>query len=251
MKLAYSFDSRLNIYPDNDWILDIYAAAMTKAKQFGHKVLFYGDSYSINKLKGFYDASEDISDKEFILVDDLKLYIHEVNDLDCVTIDGDIILHDTLILPKGSDVVFELAETRSNVLKKKYNPQHGYFDLVEIFNPYMIYSDHWNDKLELSCNVGMIKFNSQGVKTLFLSEYKKFREHFLSKIEPHEKLLRSKYVPSIIVAQYNFGLLSSHYNVNVKYFKDYNTYTHFYGKIKFAEKTKKAVYSILNKKQLV
>ena len=239
MKLAYSFDSRLNIYPDNDWILDIYAAAMTKAKQFGHKVLFYGDSYSINKLKGFYDASEDISDK------------HEVNDLDCVTIDGDIILHDTLILPKGSDVVFELAETRSNVLKKKYNPQHGYFDLVEIFNPYMIYSDHWNDKLELSCNVGMIKFNSQGVKTLFLSEYKKFREHFLSKIEPHEKLLRSKYVPSIIVAQYNFGLLSSHYNVNVKYFKDYNTYTHFYGKIKFAEKTKKAVYSILNKKQLV
>lgn len=253
MILCYSFDSRINLYDDPLWILKIYAASMKKAKSFGYRVKFYGDKFSIDNLKGYFDEFEDISEKKFILVDDLKLYIHEINNLECVTIDGDIILHDKIELPKGEfDVIFELAETRSNVMKLKHNPSHGYFSLVDIFDKYMDSTiPYWNSKLSLACNVGLVKFNNQKVKDLFLNQYKIFRDFFLSNIEPKENLIESEFVPSIIISQYNFGLLSEFYNLKVKFFKDYNSYTHFYGKIKFLPQVRKAVMGILNKKDLV
>lgn len=228
---------------------------MIQAKLFGYSIKFYGDSYSLKYLSSFYDYCVDISNEKFLLVDDLKMFIHKTSDLDCISIDGDLLLHHPIKIPsnKNYDVFFELAETSKNVLKRKYNDQHGYFDLVDIFDKYIDNKlfKHWNNNLRLSCNVGLIKFNNHPTKNLFLSEYYKMREFFLDNIEPSEQLLSSKYIPSIIVAQYNFGLLCEKYKTKVAFLKDHNNYTHFYGKIKFSDRTKKAVNSILNKKSLM
>ena len=40
MTLTYSFDTRLDLYADKDWILEIYAACMLTAKKFKHKIRF-------------------------------------------------------------------------------------------------------------------------------------------------------------------------------------------------------------------
>jgi len=254
MTLTYSFDTRLDLYADKDWILEIYAACMLTAKKFKHNIRFFGDSYAYNKLSVYIDEYINIEDQSFEIVDDLKIYIHEVSDLDCITIDGDILLSHPLIFPNSApDVIFEVAETRKNALKVENDFMSGYFSMAGIFNKYIdrVAFPHWNDKLRLCCNVGLIKFNNQKVKDRFIAEYKKLREVFIENIEPIEQLKAKGCIPSIIISQYNFGLLTTYLQTKVAFFKDFNNYTHFYGKVKFSNKTRLAIKSILTKKYLM
>ena len=91
--LTYCFTTKFGKYKNNDYILTFYKLSMTRAKEFGHTISFYGCKYSIDFLKGYYDNCVDISNKKFELVDDLKLYVHETGDIDTITIDGDLILN--------------------------------------------------------------------------------------------------------------------------------------------------------------
>lgn len=254
MILTYSFDTRLNLYEDTDWILDIYSACMLTAKKFKYTIRFFGDSKAYNKLSKYIDEYINIEDQRFKIVDDLKIYIHEVSDLNCITIDGDILLSHQLQFPNTNpEVVFEVAETRRNALKIENNFMSGYFSMVEIFDKYIDKSDflHWNNNLRLCCNVGLIKFNCQDTKDRFILEYKKLRKLFLEEIEPKEHLKSKGCIPSIIISQYNFGLLTKHLGTKVSFLKDFNNYTHFYGKVKFSDKTRLVIQSILTKKPLM
>ena len=61
-----------------------------------------------------------IDNIQFELLDDLKIWIHKNNDLDCVTFDGDIILTNKLKLPPNTDDAwFEYKETKKVKGKKK------------------------------------------------------------------------------------------------------------------------------------
>jgi hypothetical protein len=238
----------MNLYPDKGYILDLYKSSMARAKSLGYNVNFYGDTDSINIFSGILDRAYDISHKEFLVVDDLKLYIHSQHNLDCVTIDGDLILEDELKFPdpNSNHVYFDFPETKNDILKEENNIYNGYGDLKMIFKKYnaMDYFPYFNYDNPFACNTGIIKFNDQETKNLFLSEFNKIQKFFAEKIQANEGDFNFKQI-RFIIAQYYYGCLIKNLKIPACFLSGYNRYEHFYGNKKFESRTKHLVYKIL------
>jgi hypothetical protein len=117
-----------------------------------------------NTIFGIYQFTLDtiFDNIKFDLVDDLKIWIHTQNDLDCITFDGDIILTSRLDFMNefGYDAIFENKETKKNVLNKEWDSYNGYVTMLEIFEKYntdKLVKNYTNTNT-FSCNVGVIKF---------------------------------------------------------------------------------------------
>lgn len=251
--LFWSLDTRMNFYSDFEYIVNLYKASMTRAKALGYKVNFYGDGNVITLFEKEVDTFYDISNFQFSVVDELKLHIHSQHDLSCVTIDGDLILNEHLKFPniENTHVYFEFPETKNDILQEKNNIFNGYGDLKRIFKKYNVKQEfeHFNYDNFFACNTGLIKFNNQKTKQLFISEFHKLKQFFNSNIKPVEEL-DSNYSFAIkqikfILAQYYFGCLSESLNIPIVFLNSYNSYNHFYGNKKFQQSTKDLVNSIL------
>ena len=118
MKLIYGYSTKMGNYDDNDWILLLFKASITRSKQLGYTIKLYGCNFAYDKLKDVIDEYVDITNEEFILTDDLKLYIHSKEDLNCITIDGDIILEHKLDLSKKALIRLQLR-------KEAFNKSHS------------------------------------------------------------------------------------------------------------------------------
>ena len=117
VKLFWSFDSRMNLYGATEYMYDLYRASMLRAKNLGYEINFYGDDVAINKFQGYVDHFYDITPIHFEIVDDLKLYIHTQHDLDCVTIDGDLIL----ALENKPNVIIYESMNLNKIMEAKLN----------------------------------------------------------------------------------------------------------------------------------
>ena len=239
--LTYCFTTKFGKYKNNDYILTFYKLSMTRAKEFGHTISFYGCRYSIDFLKGYYDNCVDISNKKFQLVDDLKLYVHETGDIDTITIDGDLILNNKLIIDDTVDIVYDAKEYLDTPWGDVYNeflptlkkyPIEDIIDGFKFNNPFAI-------------NVGILKFNNSKVKTIFIKKYKELKEYYLKSIEPIEKFKDNKTFISIIICQFLFGSLINEKNISsigLKYdenkYRYDNHYWHWIGHTKFSSKAK-------------
>lgn len=240
MKLVYSFTTKMGNYTDNDWVVIYYKAAMRRAKSLGYTIKFYGCNFMYENLIDDIDEFVNIENEEFILTDDLKIFIHQREDLDCVTIDGDVILESKLILPEDCDVLFEtkLLNTKNKKFKR-------YMDIFKNYNT----SEHINsfdyDGLN-ACNVGILKFNNLHTKNLLINRYYQFREWYLKTIEPTENLTEWN-DPSIIICEYYFARLMDKNNISYKFCREYNNYTHYASELKFQQKFFNHINSIFNK----
>lgn len=249
MILVWSFTTKMQGYKNADPVLELYKASIIRAKNLGYKVKLYGCKYTLEYLKGYYKEYVDISDEKFILTDDLKIFIHERESLDCVTIDGDIILKSNIPFSQyvQKDVIFEYPETKENALNEARAIYIGYLYLIKLFRKYPIKDtiEEYNDDGGLATNVGIIKFNNQKTKDLFISKYKAFRKYFLEEIEPTEDLVKSEYVPSIVICQFLFGCLVTTHNIDVGYAKKIASYDHYYGVWKYDPDVQKMANNII------
>ena len=69
VKLAFSFSTRINklnskISERIDW----YKLSMSRAREFGHQVIFYGCDKMLKALDGYYDKGVDVSNEYFRLI---------------------------------------------------------------------------------------------------------------------------------------------------------------------------------------
>ena len=147
-----------------------------------------------NKIKYYIADVENLpfDNIKFDLVDDLKIWIHTQNDLDCITFDGDIILTSRLDFMNefGYDAIFENKETKKNVLNKEWDSYNGYVTMLEIFEKYntdKLIKNYTNTNT-FSCNVGVIKFNNQSTKDALISGYHEMKNHYLNNIELYLRL---------------------------------------------------------------
>jgi len=248
----------MNLYSDTNYIIDLYKSSMIRAKSLGYKINFYGDRNSINHFTGIIDAFYDVSDINFGVVDDLKLYIHSQHDLTCVTIDGDLILEERINFPDKDrvHVYFDFPETKKDILKDENNIYNGYGDLKRIFKKHEAKDllPRFNYDTYFACNTGIIKFNNQKTKDLFLFEFKKIQEYFTGSIEPLENK-NEESIPKLkqirfILAQYYYGCLIDSLMIPALFLSGYNRYEHFYGNKKFEHRTKYLVYKILTDSKL-
>lgn len=240
MKLIYSYSTKMGNYDDNDWILLLYKAAIVRSKELGYTIKLYGCNFTYDKLKDVIDEYVDITNEEFLLTDDLKLFIHSIEGLDCITIDGDIILESKLNLPIECDVIYE----RKGVVKAK--SQTKFQKYLNIFKKYEVMSniEYFNYELPYACSVGILKFNNEETKQLFISTYYKFREYFLNNIVT-DIGLHKKDDTAIIVCEYMFACLLEGTSYIGKECNDINHYTHYMSLTKFTPTAWKHVDSIL------
>ncbi len=241
MKLIYSFTTKMGNYTDNDWVVIYYKAAMRRAKELGYTIKFYGCNFMYENLIDDIDEFVNIENEEFILTDDLKIFIHQKEGLDCVTIDGDIILESKLILPDDCDVLFEtrLLNTKNH----KFNKYMGIFQKYNV--PDNIKGFDYSGINAF--NVGILKFNNLHTKQLLINRYYQFRKWYLETIEPTEKLTEWN-DPSIIICEYYFARLIEKNNVSYKFCRDFNDYTHYASELKFKQEFFNHINAVFNKK---
>ncbi len=240
MKLVYSFTTKMGNYTDNDWVVIYYKAAMRRARELGYKIKFYGCNFMYENLVDDIDEFVNIENEEFILTDDLKIFIHQKEGLDCVTIDGDIILESKLVLPEDCDVLFE-----TKLLNTKNPKFNRYMDVFKKYNTSEYINSFDYNGLH-ACNVGVLKFNNIHTKNLLINRYYEFRKWYLETIEPSENLTQWN-DPAIIICEYYFGRLLEKNNISYKFCRDFNDYTHYASELKFQQKFFNHINSIFNK----
>ncbi len=243
MRLIYSYTIKIGNYPDNEWQMKLFRASMIRSKELGYVIKLYGCHFTYEKLHDLIDEYVDIEDKDFQLTDDLKLYIHSEEDLDCITIDGDIILDGKLKFPKDCDMIYErkgvVLSSREDTKFKRY--------LERIFKHFDVESNvpYFNYNATYACSVGILKFNNQETKDFFLSSYYNFRKYYIESIEPNI-VLTVKCDFAIIICEYLFACLLDGTSYVGKECNDINTYTHYMSLTKFTSIAQRHVESIIN-----
>lgn len=223
MTLIFSYSTLIGDYPNNDFILNFYKLSMAIAKEKGHGIKFYGCSYSLNYLKGYYDEFVDVSDKNFILTDDLKIYIHTVEPCNSVTIDGDIILYDKLTIDYNKDISIEKFEPARNPKSRGIKKTLKNFDRYDLSD--VKYYSPTNDKI---LNVGILRFRNEEIKKYFIDGYYNFREYYLKNIEPKEDLMRRERV-CVVLCQFYFNCIAVNNNISIEACNETNLYKHYMG----------------------
>ena len=249
MTLTYSYSTHMNNYSDNEWVAIYYKASILKSKSLGYKIKLYGCDFMYEKLHDVIDEFVNIENLRFSLTDDLKIYIHSIEDLNCITVDGDIILNHRLKLPTEYDVIFD-RKGQVNHSKEitKYKSQ------LNLFKKYNIQSEieYFDLNAEYACNVGILKFNDNTTKKLMIDTYNKFKNYFLINIKPFEdkKILSN---PSLIICEYIFERIINKESINVKFCSDYNNYTHYASHKKFEDEFIETVNNIIypSRKQII
>lgn len=243
MRLIYSYSIKIANYRDNEWQMKLFRASMISSKKLGYAIKLYGCHFTHGNLHDLIDEYIDIEDKDFKLTDDLKLYIHSKEDLDCVTIDGDIILYDKLKLPKDCDMIYE---RKGVVLSHKQNTKFKSY-LNEIFKHFDVESNvpYFNHNITYACSVGILKFNNQETKDLFLSSYYNFKKYFIENIEPNIiPVVKCDF--AIIICEYLFACLLEGTRYVGKECNEINSYTHYMSSSKFTPIAHRHVDSIIN-----
>lgn len=240
MKLIYSFTTKMGNYTDNNWVVIYYKASILRARELGYKIKFYGCNFMYENLIDVIDEFVNIENEEFILTDDLKIFIHQKEGLDCVTIDGDIILESKLVLPEDCDVLFE-----TKLLNTKNPKFNRYMDVFKKYNTSEYINSFDYNGLH-ACNVGVLKFNNIHTKNLLINRYYEFRKWYLETIEPSENLTQWN-DPAIIICEYYFGRLLEKNNISYKFCRDFNDYTHYASELKFQQKFFNHINSIFKK----
>ena len=230
VKLAFSFSTRINklnrkIPERIDW----YKLSMSRAREFGHQVIFYGCDKMLKALDGYYDKGVDVSNEYFRLIDDLKIFIHENEPIDIVTIDGDVILNKPLVIDKSVDIVFDKYEDLSY-----YNFYHKQFDFFKknnknIENEVKYLNFNW----DRACNVGVLCFNNEEVRDLFIDYYFKFHKYFFDNVLSEGDEAKARH--SCVVCQYYMYCLVKSYGLKVSLTRNYgdNDYKHYIGESKW------------------
>jgi hypothetical protein len=244
MTLIYSYSNHIGDYTDTEHILKIYKVSMLRAKKLGYSIKLYGCNFTLNFLEGFYDSCVNVNNIEFLITDDLKMYIHSVEPAGAITFDGDIILNSNLHLDMQSDIIFER--------KEKISPSK-FQNTTIILNALKKYRKklkikHFNFNTRHFYNVGILRFKSEEIKNRFVSLYFKFRDYYISSIEPKENLIKNNYIVSVVISQYYFTCICNALNLNINFTINYkdNDYRHLFGTTKYVKANYRPLFDELD-----
>tara|TARA_X000001382_G_scaffold48450_1_gene32852 strand:+ start:390 stop:1148 length:759 start_codon:yes stop_codon:yes gene_type:complete len=252
MELIFSFSLQIGDYKDVNYVLDLYKASMIKARDYGHSIKLYGCDFTLEYLKGYYDSKVNISNIDFLITDDLKMYIHSVEPAGSTTFDGDIILNTELKINKSADIVFERRERMRHRIqgKKHYMPP-----LLKIFSKYKAakHVQDFNYNELRYYNVGVLCFRTEEIKNSFLNAYYNIRKFYLEKIEPTEKLIPKNIIVSSMLSQYYFACIVNTNNIECDFTlrNRENSYMHYMGEFKLNRKIIDPILSIIDKRPLI
>ena len=206
MKLCYSFDSRIDTFQT----IEMLKSSMEQSKTYGYEIVFYGDSNSIDELKDSYDSAVDITHCNFQFRDEIKMYVHSKEDLDCVTIDSNILLGEPIDLSYASVWFLDKEHTERYKEMLEHFHKHGTEYNIHGFKQFS----------NTFVNMNLLKFNDEGVKEDLLRAYEQLKGFYLEVIEPEETLSEKGWDMSKILSEYYFGCLLEYNEINSAYLSD-------------------------------
>ncbi len=225
----------------SEYVIDMYYLSMVMAKQLGYRIVFYGNSVAIEKLRELCDEIINIDNLHYEFYDDIKVFIWETRRDDYVVIDGDVFLYKRLLfrenfIHKKYDI---RVDTLQQLSKKEVDSTKSSINLLEHLGiSKKLFEWNYYKGGDSYCT-GIIHWNNTEFKEYYIQQYYILRKFILDNrnfLEENIQYLKSdSSILSHILCEQTLYKLMDYYNLNadILAFNDENSYTHIQGSTKF------------------
>ena len=241
MKLVWSLANRNPQNPHNQYVYDMFYLSIHMAKDLGYETVLYGTSDAIVRIGEYVDEVYNTDDIEYLLFDDLKMYIWEDRTDDYATIDGDMFLFSKLKFNDNPNIFLSFDQLIKNDIQKSVNDSLDLLNKIEIVN----LIPEWNPLSKNSISTNLIRWKgNNGLLKYYIESYKKLRELFLENETSIQKinseLSNNKSLISHILCEHLLERIVSYYNLSYDELRSApkNSYSHWQGTEKFDDKNK-------------
>ncbi len=241
MKLVWSLANRNPQNPHNQYVYDMFYLSIHMAKDLGYETVLYGTSDAIVRIGEYFDEVYNTDDIEYLLFDDLKMYIWEDRTDDYATIDGDMFLFSQLKFNNNPNIFLSFDQLIKSDIQKSVNDSLDLLNKIEIVN----LIPEWNPLSKNSISTNLIRWKgNNGLLKYYIESYKKLRELFLENETSIQKinseLSNNKSLISHILCEHLLERIVSYYNLSYDELRSTskNSYSHWQGTEKFDDKNK-------------
>jgi len=241
MKLVWSLANRNPQNPHNQYVYDMFYLSIHMAKDLGYETVLYGTSDAIVRIGEYVDEVYNTDDVEYLLFDDLKMYIWEDRTDDYATIDGDMFLFSQLKFNNNPNIFLSFDQLIKSDIQKSVNDSLDLLNKIEIIN----LIPEWNPLSKNSISTNLIRWKgNNGLLKYYIESYKKLRELFLENETSIQKinseLSNNKSLISHILCEHLLERIISYYNLSYDELRNTHksSYSHWQGTEKFDNKNK-------------
>jgi len=167
-----------NIVP-HEYIQYLFRKAIKTAPDSYTKIM-YTEEENFPIFTDLVDAFIPREKKPFTFLADLKFDVAELMSGEFLVSDGDLFIHNELVLKDNPKIGFEVTVAKDNPRVLEYKRiliQNGITDI----QPY------WNIENKSSINLGLMYFNDDKIKDEYISEFRKVQRFYNQHIEPRYK----------------------------------------------------------------
>ena len=167
-----------NIVP-HEYIQYLFRKAIKTAPDSYTKIM-YTEEENFPIFTDLVDAFIPREKKPFTFLADLKFDAAELMSGEFLVSDGDLFIHNELVLKDNPKIGFEVTVAKDNPRVLEYKRiliQNGITDI----QPY------WNIENKSSINLGLMYFNDDKIKDEYISEFRKVQRFYNQHIEPRYK----------------------------------------------------------------
>ena len=241
MKLVWSLANRNPQNPHNQYVYDMFYLSIHMAKDLGYETVLYGTTDSVVRIGEYVDEVYNTDNIEYLLFDDLKMYIWENRTDDYATIDGDMFLFSKLKFNDNRNIFLSFDQLIKNDIPKYVEDGLELLNKIEITN----LIPEWDTKSKNSISTNLIRWKgNNGLLNYYIESYKKLRTLFLENESTIEKnnseLTNNKSLISHILCEHLLERIVSYYNLSYDEIRKTtkNSYSHWQGSEKFENKNK-------------
>lgn len=247
MKLIWGLQQKKNDGIHSPFVYDMFYVSIQMAKDLGYETILYGTTNVIEKLGKYVDEFIITDNVDYILYDDLKVYIWENRTDDYLILDGDVFLHSPLVFDNSAIVCMDM------IIKKQ---KIGYAkDCLDILNNFDIFKEipEWDTQTGISFSTGLVKWKgNNGLLKYYIETYKKLKNWFLSNEvmlnNLNKELDSNKSLISHYLCEHLLQRIVNYYGLKFDALDNENSYFHWQGRDKFENEDKINCISLIAKK---
>ena len=237
MKLIWSLANKNPLTPHGQYVYDMFYVSIQMAKDLGYQTVLYGTTDAVDRLGNYVDEVHNIDNIEYILFDDLKIYIWKTRNDEYITIDGDMFLYSPLIFNRNSKTFLSFDEI---VKKPATNEIEIGLNTLNNLNTFTALIPEWNIESKRSFSTNLIYWKeNNGLLQYFIESYEKLRNWYFENknilVEANDELDSHKSLISHLICEHLLERLIDYYSLEYDEIRPdwHNSYSHWQGNDKF------------------
>ena len=242
MKLIWSLANKNLTTPHNQYVYDMFYVSIQMAKDLGYETILYGTTDAIDKLGNYVDEIYNVDNTEYVLFDDLKIYIWKTRNDDYVTIDGDMFLYSPLVFNRNFKTFLSFDEV---VKTPTTNNIEVGLETLNNLKSFTSLIPEWNVESKRSFSTNLIYWKeNNGLLQYFIQSYEKLRKWYFENkntlVETTTELDSNKSLISHLICEHLLERLVDYYSLEYDEIRPngHNSYSHWQGGDKFVNNIK-------------